>query len=636
MAAKGVKKTKAEKPTKTDAAVSAPVPTPVPAPAPAMKEASRSSRSMICTGDHVVQGRLGVNTYSPEASIHVKDRFPSVVLEEASTGSVAAIGLERGELMVSGASLISVMGADLRVEGGNLVVNSIDVTATLENLPQEMAREVAKQTGADLSVPVAETVQGLELARAEIGALGGSIEEIHGNLADMISRLTVLEAEHDRIVYNTSLQESVRGLKGVMDGITMANEEIRRRLETLQTNALAGSEAATAASEESLRRVEDLESKLRDVHTESKATTAAALKEMDEITMANEGIRRRLETIQANASEESLRRVEDLESKLRDVHTESKATTAAALKEMDDRIREALEKPRQEEIQRARLEPRIDFLETSILIATTGHQATRSLCEELASRLDEIDSTHLQDIDITIRELRDKVQALETNPAPAPAPEPVPAPELVPAVQALETNPAPEPELVPAVPSALMNELRSEMDEVKKTLSGVMENFGSLSESFMALNAERGEIQKNMNDLERGVTRRMEKGLENVVAMTGYQGKTMQSKLASLSEQYAFSGPLEGMFALGASSMGLRLDLGGNVISQNRGSVYFRLRFVEPPIVFLTIHGEDYPEQQEEYHAMTTEISTTSFSWRATTAAATPKGTVLSWLAIGK
>ena len=125
----------------------------------------------------------------------------------------------------------------------------------------------------------------------------------------------------------------------------------------------------------------------------------------------------------------------------------------------------------------------------------------------------------------------------------------------------------------------------------------------------------------------------MEKGLENVAAMTGYQGKTMQSKMASLTEKYAFSGPMEGMFAVGASSMGLRVDLGSNVISsQNNGSVFFRVRFVEPPIVLLTIHG--HPDQQVS-HAMTTAISTRSFSWRATPVEI-PEGTVLSWLAIGK
>ena len=512
-----------------------------PAPAPAMKEPSRSrsSHGMICTGDHVVQGRLGVNTYAPDASIHVKDRTPSVMLEEAGTGTVAVIGLEQGELMVSGASLVSVMGADLRVEGGNLVVNSVDVTATLENLPREMAREVAKQSGADLSAPVAETIQGLELARTEIGALGESIEGIHGNLTEMISRVTILEAEHDRIVYNTNLQESVRGLKSVMDGITMANDEIRRSLETLQSKILVvESEATIAVREECRRHVEELESKIIDIHAESKAT----------------------------------------------------------IKDMDDRVTQALGKAKGNQGNHIEsLEPRITFLETSVLITTTGHQATRASCEELASRLDDIDSSRLDSVNNTIQELCDKVGELERQPR--------------------------------------MDGLRSEVDDVRKALDGISEKLGLLSESFMALNAERGMMQKNINELERSVTRRMDKGLENVVAMAGYQGKTMQSKMSSLTEKYAFSGPMEGMFALGASSMGLRVDLGSNVISpRNNGSVYFRLRFLEPPIVLLTIHGSP---DQEESHAMTTAISTTSFSWRVAPAADTPEGTVLSWLAIG-
>jgi Pyruvate/2-oxoacid:ferredoxin oxidoreductase gamma subunit/uncharacterized coiled-coil protein SlyX len=514
---------------------------------------------MICTGDHVVQGRLGVNTYAPDASIHVKDHTPSVMLEEATTGTVAAIGLEQGELMVSGASLVSVMGADFRVEGGNLVVNSIDVTATLENLPREMAREIAKQSGADLSAPVAETVQGLELARGEIGALGESIEGIHGNLTEMISRLTVLELEHDRIVFNTNLQESVRGLKGVMDGITMANEEIRRRFEALQSKVLVESETA-----------------------------------VEGLTTVNEEIGHR---------------VGELESKILDVHAESRT----AIREMDDRLAEALDNHKGNQSDRVEsLEPRINFLETSVLITTAGNQATRASCEELACQLEDIGSRHeqletrLDHVDNTMQELCDKVLELERQPLPVPA---------------------------PVLPPALIDGLRSEVDDVKKTLNGVSESFGSLSESFMALNAERGMVQKNINELERSVTRRMEKGLENVVAMTGYQGKTMQSKMASLTEKYAFSGPMQGMFALGASSMGLRVDLGSNVISsQKNGSVFFRVRFVEPPIVLLTIHG--HPDQQVA-HAMTTVISTRSFSWRATPAE-TPEGTVLSWLAIGK
>jgi hypothetical protein len=172
-------------------------------------------------------------------------------------------------------------------------------------------------------------------------------------------------------------------------------------------------------------------------------------------------------------------------------------------------------------------------------------------------------------------------------------------------------------------------ELREEM---KTIMIGIHSQIDTLSDSFMALNAERGCVKKNISELEHTVGKQIDKGLENMMNISLYQGKTMQDKINSMTDEYAFTGPMEGMFAIAASSMGIRTDVGSNMISdQQEGTIYFRLGFVTPPIVLLTIHN---PTPTPQNVVVTTEITELFFSWRVTSIH--HQDSMLSWMAIGK